>query len=82
MQNILESKKVSLKGQMAMGGGGLVAFVVGYLVFLIVDINVAIPVVEQAITAGNLTGLVATIVGIIPTFLAILPLVVLAALFR
>jgi len=53
--------------------------VVGLIVALIMVVAVAIPISTQVIAAANLTGIAATIVGFVPTFLALGALVLVAA---
>jgi hypothetical protein len=49
--------------------------VMSLLILIILIIGVGIPLTDQVITDANLTGLTATVVEFIPTFLALLVLV-------
>lgn len=63
----MENKLQSKKGQM---GGGTVSFVIGIVIVVIVVALVGIPIINDAIT--NLTGVEATILGVVGTLLAVL----------
>lgn len=52
--------------------------VVALIVLVILIIGVGIPITNQVIDSANLTGLTATIVAFIPTFMALLVLIVVA----
>lgn len=52
--------------------------VVSLIVLVILIIGVGIPITNQVIDTANLTGLTATIVSFIPTFMALLVLIVVA----
>lgn len=58
--NMMKDKK----GQM---GGQIMAVIFGTILI----VGAAIPIVQSTIESSNLTGLVATIVGFIPVFLAL-----------
>jgi flagellar biosynthesis protein FliQ len=52
--------------------------VISLIILVILVIGVGIPITDDVIAANNLTGLTATIVNFIPTFMALLVLVVVA----
>lgn len=57
-------------------GGNIMAIIFGTILI----VAVAIPVTQDAITAANLSGITATIVGFIPVFLGLGGLALAAAL--
>lgn len=63
------------------GMGGTAGAVIGVVIAIVVIVAVAIPVTDEVITTANLTGTTATIVDLIPLFLGLAGLVVVAALF-
>jgi hypothetical protein len=62
-------------------GAGMVGTIIGLVVAIIVLVAVAIPVTNQVIADANLTGTTATVVGLIPLFLGLLGLLMVAALY-
>jgi VIT1/CCC1 family predicted Fe2+/Mn2+ transporter len=56
----------------------LVNDIVGLIVGIILIVAVAIPITTSVITTANLTGIAATVVGFLPTFLALGGLVLVA----
>lgn len=61
-------------GKMKGASGGLM----GVVFFVIMIVAVAIPVTQSVIDSQNLTGTTATVVGLIPLFLGIAGLAVVA----
>jgi hypothetical protein len=63
------------------GMTGTAGAVIGVVIAVVVIVAVAIPVTQSIIDDANLTGTTATIVNLIPLFLGLAGLVVVAALF-
>lgn len=63
------------KNYKAMGGA-----IIGVVIGIIMLVAVAIPVTNSVITTANLTGTAHTIIDLLPTFLAIAGLVLVAGL--
>lgn len=61
---------------------GMIGNIVGLIVAIIAIVAIAIPVSGSVITSANLTGLNATIVSFIPTFLALAGLALVAGVVR
>ena len=59
----------------------MVGTIIGLVVAIIVLVAVAIPVTTDVIASANLTGVTATVVGLIPLFLGLLGLLMVAALY-
>lgn len=59
---------------------GMVGTIVGLIVAIIALVAVAIPITNSVITSANLTGINATIVSYIPTFLALAGLALVAGM--
>lgn len=59
MKQLLKNTKATMSG------------IVGYIVSLILILAVGVPVSQSVITSANLTGINATIVSFVPTFLVI-----------
>ena len=51
--------------------GDLVGGVIALAIAVIVTVGVGIPITQQVIDDGNLTGITATVVSFIPVFLAL-----------
>lgn len=62
--------------------GDLTGAVIGLAVAAVVAIGAGIPIVQQTITAANLTGITATVVGFIPVMIAIACLVAAVGVMR
>lgn len=69
------------KKYVANKGAGMVGTIIGLVVAIIVLVAVAIPVSQEVIDAANLTGTTATVVELIPLFLGLLGLLMVAALY-
>lgn len=76
-RTILKSFLKANRGQTR--GTNLVGLIMGILIAAIVGVAAAIPVIQDVIDSANLTGNVATIVGLIPLFIGLLLLVALAS---
>jgi len=61
---------------------GMIGNIVGLIVAIIAIVAIAIPVSGSVISSANLTGLNATIVSFIPTFLALAGLALVAGVIR
>lgn len=59
--------------------GSAVSGIVGLMVIIILLVSAVIPIVQSAISDANITGTASTLVAIIPTFLGILGIVVVAS---
>lgn len=57
---------------------GPVEFVIGIVVVVIVIAAAAIPTIQSVLATANITGIPATILSVIPTFLGLLALVYIA----
>jgi hypothetical protein len=66
----------STRGQ---GGTNLVSLFIGILIAAVIGISVVIPVINDTIANANLSGTTATVVGLIPLFVALMLLVGLAS---
>jgi len=66
--------RIHKKGQT----GGIIGMVIG----IILIVGVSIPVAQDVIDDGNLTGLTATIVGFVPVMLAVGGLVLASSMAR
>jgi len=51
---------------------------IGVTIAVIIGVGIAIPIILQVISDGNITGLTATILTYLPVFIAVVILVVLA----
>lgn len=60
------------------GATNPVDFVMGILVIVIVIAAAAIPTITEVLASANITGIPATILAVVPTFLALLALVLIA----
>ncbi|MDD3906564.1 MAG: hypothetical protein PHS46_08625 [Candidatus Omnitrophica bacterium] len=69
------------KTYVANKGAGMVSTIIGLVVAIIVLVAVAIPVTTEIIDSANLTGTTATVVGLMPLFLGLLGLLMVAALY-
>lgn len=54
---------------------------IGIMVVIIIGVAVVIPVVEDVIDSANLTGTTATLVGLLPLFIAIALILVVVGLY-
>jgi len=63
------------------GLAGTAGAVIGVVIAIVVIVAVAIPVTQDVIDTQNLTGTTSTLVDLIPLFLGLAGLVVVAALF-
>lgn len=73
IENANNARILKMLSQVARG-----VSVVSLIVLVILIIGVGIPITNQVIDTANLTGLTATIVAFIPTFMALLVLIVVA----
>jgi hypothetical protein len=79
MENLMER---NISKQYGFNRGATIAgLVIGLIVGTILVVAVAIPTVNGVIDSSNLTGTVATVVGVIPIMLAIIPVVLVAQAF-
>ena len=75
MENLLN------KGHGSSDGATIAGMVVGLVIGIVLVVAVAIPVTTGVIESANLTGTTATVVGVIPILLAMVPAVMVAQLF-
>lgn len=61
------------------GGRNLVSLFIGVMVAAIVAVQVVIPVITDAIASSNVSGIEATILGLVTTFIALLLLISVAS---
>lgn len=80
MQNLLER---NLEKSYGFNEGALpiVAGVMGLAVAIIVAVGVALPITVDVVNTANVTGIAATIVGYLPVFVALIPLMVIVSSF-
>jgi len=71
--------KRKLRGSLDRAQGNLSSLFIGIMVAAIMGVAVVIPVIQDIISDANLTGTTATIVTLIPLFVALLLLVSLAS---
>ena len=71
MKQGFASSKQSFKAQM----GGGVGYFISILIMIVVAVAVTIPVTNGIIISANLTGVTATVVGVIPALVAVLIIV-------
>jgi len=69
------------KGHGSSDGATIAGMVVGLVIGIVLVVAVAIPVTTGVIESANLTGTTATVVGVIPILLAMVPAVMVAQLF-
>jgi hypothetical protein len=62
--------------------GSMVGSVIGIVVVIIVIVAAAIPITQQVIDDQNFTGIVSTLVGLIPLFLAIVGVVIVTTMIK
>lgn len=55
-----------------------VDFVISIVIVIIVISAVAIPTIQDVLTSSNITGIANTVLSVVPTFLALLALVLVA----
>jgi hypothetical protein len=55
-----------------------VDFVISIVIVIIVISAVAIPTIQDVLTSSNITGIANTVLSVVPTFLALLALVMVA----
>ena len=60
------------------GATGTIDFIIGMVIVVIVVAAVAIPTINNVLADANITGIPATILSVIPTFLGLLVLVMIA----
>ena len=60
---------------------GAAGTVIGVMIAIIVIVAVALPVVSDVVSSANQTGTTATILNLLPLFLGLAALVIVAALF-
>jgi len=75
MENLMERK---IEKKMGSNRANLVGGLIGLTFGLIVSIAVVLPITQDVIDAENFTGTTATIVNIIPVFVALIPMVLAA----
>jgi uncharacterized protein YacL len=63
-------------------GASIIGGMVGLIIGIVMSVAVAIPVTEDVVTSANLTGTTKTIVEIIPVFVALIPMVLVAGFIQ
>lgn len=63
----------------AQGGRNLVSLFIGVMVAAIVAVQVVIPVISDAVASSNVSGIEATVLGLVTTFIALLLLISVAS---
>lgn len=58
--------------------GGMIGLIIG----IVMSVAVAIPITEDVVTDANLTGTTKTIVEILPIFVALVPMVMVAGFLQ
>jgi hypothetical protein len=66
------------KNQGFKGAVNPVDFVISIVIVIIVISAVAIPTIQDVLTSSNITGIANTVLSVVPTFLAMLALVLVA----
>jgi hypothetical protein len=79
MENLLNREVTKESG--SSDGATVAGMVVGLVIGIVLVVAVAIPVTTGVIESANLTGTTATVVGVIPILLAMVPAVMVAQLF-
>jgi hypothetical protein len=76
--NMLNVDKAYTRNSGASIVAGMIALVIG----IVMAVAVAIPITNEVVTDANLTGTTATIVEILPVFVALVPLVLVAGFLQ
>lgn len=63
-------------------GASIVAGMIALVIGIVMAVAVAIPITNEVVTDANLTGTTATIVEILPVFVALVPLVLVAGFLQ
>lgn len=63
-------------------GASIVAGMIALVIGIVMAVAVAIPITNDVVTDANLTGTTATIVEILPVFVALVPLVLVAGFLQ
>ena len=63
-------------------GASMIGGMIGLIIGIVMSVAVAIPITEDVVTDANLTGTTATIVNIIPIFVALVPMVLVAGFLQ
>lgn len=79
MENLLERNVEKRFGSNR--GASLASALVGLIIGIILSVGVAIPITQATVTDANLTGVSATVVGFLPVFVALIPMMLCVAFF-
>lgn len=63
-------------------GGSIVAGMIALVIGIVMAVAVAIPITNEVVEDANLTGTTATVVEILPVFVALIPLVLVAGFLQ
>lgn len=61
------------------GGSNLVSLFIGVMIAAVIAIQVVIPVINDALASSNVSGITATILGLVTTFIGLLLLISVAS---
>jgi hypothetical protein len=64
------------------GQSNMVGAMIGIMIVIIIDIVVVVPTVQDVIDNGNFTGATATVLGIVPLLLVLLPVIAVVAMYK
>lgn len=62
--------------------GAIVEYIVALIIGIVLSVGVALPITTSTITAVNASGTTSTILNIVPIFIALIPVVMVAGYYR
>jgi uncharacterized membrane-anchored protein YitT (DUF2179 family) len=62
--------------------GAIVEYIVALIIGVVLSVGVALPIATQTIADANVTGTALTILNIVPIFIALIPVVMVAGYYR
>lgn len=76
MQNLLECKVAKTER------ADIVSYIVALIIGIVLSVGVALPITTSTIASANVTGTTAVILNIVPVFVALIPVVMVAGYYK